>query len=49
MPSSTIEIRNGTRQPHSLNAASPKNCLTPMMTTSERNRPSVAVVWIHEV
>jgi hypothetical protein len=47
--SSRNDSRNGTRQPQSLNAASPRNSLQARMTISERNRPSVAVVWIHEV
>ena len=44
--SSTIETRNGMRQPQSLKASSPMPSRTPRITSSDRNRPSVAVVWI---
>ena len=37
------------RQPQSLNAASPIAVRMPRMISSAMNRPSVAVVWIHEV
>ena len=49
MPSSTTEIRNGMRQPQSLKASSPMKVRTPRITSSDRNRPSVAVVWIQLV
>ena len=49
MPSSRIETRNGMRQPQSAKASSPIAVRTPRITSSDRNRPSVAVVWIHEV
>ena len=47
--SSAIETMNGTRQPQSAKASSPSEVLTPMITSSDRNSPSVAVVWIHDV
>ncbi|MNN99533.1 hypothetical protein D3C81_2192010 [compost metagenome] len=47
--SSRMDTRNGMRQPHSTKAASPIEVRTPRITSSDRNRPSVAVVWIHEV
>jgi hypothetical protein len=43
---STIEIRNGTRQPQSLNASSPSQVRVPITTSSAANSPSVAVVWM---
>ena len=49
IPSSTTEIRNGTRQPQSAKASSPIAVRVPRITISDRNRPSVAVVWIHAV
>jgi hypothetical protein len=49
MASSAIETRNGMRQPQSMKACSPSQVRTPRMTKRLRNRPSVAVVWIHEV
>jgi len=39
-----IETRNGIRQPQSANAASPTEVRTPRITSSDRNRPRVAVV-----
>ena len=48
-PSSSTETRNGMRQAQSEKAASPNAVRTPRMTSRLRNRPSVAVVWIHEV
>ena len=48
-PSSRIESRNGTRQPQSANCAGVSHRRSPRTTISERNRPTVAVVWIHEV
>ena len=47
--SSRIDATNGTRQPQLPNASSPMNVRTPRITSSDRNRPSVAVVWIHAV
>ena len=47
--SSAIEIRNGMRQPQAWNASSPSTLRVTRMTISDRNRPSVAVVWIHDV
>src|SRR3954463_13812662 len=44
-----IETRNGTRQPQSAKASSPIQVRVPRITSSDRNRPIVAVVWIHEV
>ena len=41
--------RNGIRQPQALNASSPMADRTSRMTIRLRNRPSVAVVWIHDV
>ena len=49
MPSSTMDSRKGIRQPQSAKACSPMEVRTPRITSSDRNRPSVAVVWIHEV
>jgi len=49
MPSSTIDTRNGILQPQSANAASPIAVRVPRITISDRNRPSVAVVWIQAV
>ena len=47
--SRAIETRNGTRQPQSAKASSPIQVRVPRITSSDRNSPSVAVVWIHEV
>ena len=47
--SSRIDTRNGMRQPQSLNAGSPMMVRVPRITSSDRNKPSVAVVWIHDV
>jgi hypothetical protein len=38
------ESRNGIRQPHALKSASLIACLVPRMTSSEMNRPNVAVI-----
>jgi len=43
MASSTIETRNGTRQPHTANS-SPNRARHARITSRERKRPSVAVV-----
>src|SRR4051812_37949898 len=48
-PSSSTDTRNGTRQPHAANSSSPTAVRVPRMTISDMNRPSVAVVWIHDV
>src|ERR1700744_3935231 len=48
-PSSAIDIRNGTRQPHAANSVSPIAIRAARITISERKKPNVAVVWIHEV
>ena len=47
--SNRMDTMNGTRQPQSTNAASPMAVRVPRITISDRNRPSVAVVWIQEV
>ena len=49
MPSSTIETRNGMRQPQAAKSSGDIETRQPRMTRSDRKRPSVAVVWIHEV
>ena len=49
MANSKMDTRNGMRQPQSANAASPSEVRTPKITIRLRNRPSVAVVWIHAV
>jgi MFS family permease len=49
MPSSTTETRNGMRQPHLANSGSPSAVRVNRITSSDRNRPSVAVVWMNEV
>lgn len=46
--SSTIDTRNGMRQPQSSNDG-PLSSRTTRITMSDRNRPIVAVVWIHDV
>ncbi|MNT97489.1 hypothetical protein D3C72_2398260 [compost metagenome] len=48
-PSSSAERRNGMRQPQSAKASLPISVWMPRMISSERKRPRVAVVWIHEV
>jgi len=37
------------RQPQAANAGSPRIVRVNRITSSERNRPSVAVVWMNEV
>ena len=37
------------RQPQAANASSPSTLRTTRITISDRNSPSVAVVWIQEV
>ncbi|MCY1299119.1 hypothetical protein D9M70_486350 [compost metagenome] len=48
IPSSRIDSRKGMRQPQVSNAG-PVSSRHSRITISDRNRPSVAVVWIHEV
>ncbi len=48
MPSSTMDIRNGRRQPQVSNSG-PVSWRQPQITTSESNRPPVAVDWIQLV
>lgn len=48
-PSSTIEITKGMRQPQLSKASADIDTRQPRMTSSDRNRPSVAVVWIQAV
>jgi hypothetical protein len=43
---STIDSRNGIRQPQSANASAPRSCCTPRITSSDMNSPSVAVIWM---
>ncbi|MNH41500.1 hypothetical protein D3C79_1030130 [compost metagenome] len=47
--SSRIDSRNGMRQPQASNASVPNAVRQARITSNDRNRPSVAVVWIHEV
>ncbi|MNL89119.1 hypothetical protein D3C87_2192500 [compost metagenome] len=47
-PSSRIDTRNGMRQPQ-VSKLGPVISRHSRITISDRNRPSVAVVWIHEV
>ena len=49
MNSSTIESRNGTRQPQASNCSGLIEKRHPRMTSRERKKPSVAVVWIQLV
>jgi hypothetical protein len=49
MPRSAMERRKGMRQPHSSNLAVPIRMRVPRITSSERKRPRVAVVWMNEV
>ena len=49
MPSSSTETRNGMRQPHFANSGSPSAVRVNRITSNDRNRPSVAVVWMNEV
>ena len=39
-------MMNGIRQPHALNASLLIAFCTARMTTSDTNRPSVAVIWM---
>src|SRR6187402_3743728 len=48
-PSRMQETRNGTRQPQAANASLPRKACTASTTISDRNSPSVAVVWIQAV
>ncbi len=47
--SSSTEIRKGTRQPQASKASWPSVARVPRTTTSDRNMPVVAVVWIQLV
>ena len=47
--SRTIDTRNGMRQPQAAKSASPIAVRVNRITSSDRNRPSVAVVWMNEV
>ena len=47
--SRTTETRNGIRQPQAANSGSPSAVRVNRITISDRNRPSVAVVWMNEV
>src|SRR5471032_789182 len=49
MMSSPSETRNGTRQPQSAKASSPRTVRKIRMMLSARNRPTVAATWIHPV
>ncbi len=44
-----IDTPNGMRQPQSANFSSPIDVRVSRITISDRNRPSVAVVWIQLV
>ncbi|MNH38142.1 hypothetical protein D3C79_991320 [compost metagenome] len=46
---SRIDSRNGTRQPQASNTSLPMAVRQAMITSSERNSPRVAVVWIQAV
>ena len=46
MPIIRMDTQTGMRQPQAENSFSPKADLVSMMTNSEVNKPSVAVVWI---
>ena len=48
-PSKARDTRKGMRQAHSPKASSPKKVRVPRMTSSDRNKPIVAVVWIQAV
>src|SRR6476469_1555331 len=47
--SRNTETRKRTRQPQAANASAPMAVRVPRITISDRNRPRVAVVWIHDV
>ncbi|MCY1338688.1 hypothetical protein D9M71_503510 [compost metagenome] len=47
--SSSTESRNGIRQPQASKASVPSAERQARITSSDMNRPRVAVVWIHEV
>src|SRR5438046_8023229 len=49
MASSSTDTRKGMRQPQASNAAGSIAVRTPRITSSDRNRPRVAVVWIQAV
>src|SRR5215207_4370816 len=44
-----IDIRNGMRQPQASKSSLPSHRRQARITSSDMNRPKVAVVWIHEV
>ena len=46
MPSSTMDSRNGMRQPQAAKASTPIVSRTVRITTSDSSRPMVAVVWM---
>src|SRR3954467_4446946 len=48
-PSSRMETRKGMRQPQAAQSFGSIDSRTPRITSRDMNRPSVAVVWIHEV
>ncbi|MNJ81676.1 hypothetical protein D3C77_805930 [compost metagenome] len=49
MISNRIDSRNGIRQPQASKASVPRIVRQARITSNDRNRPRVAVVWIHEV
>ena len=49
MPSSRIDIRNGTRQPQATNSGSAINALVPRTTPSVSMKPPAAAAWIQLV
>jgi hypothetical protein len=49
MASSSTETRKGIRQPQASNSFVSIAARTPVITSSDRNSPSVAVVWIQDV
>ena len=44
MPNSKMDTRNGTRQPQSAKASSPRAVRVPKITIKDKNKPKVAVV-----
>ena len=49
IPTRTTDSRNGTRQPQALQLSAGSAWRTRMITSSERKRPRVAVVWMKAV
>src|ERR1700736_4735651 len=47
--SKATDTRNGIRQPQAATSGSPRAERVNRITSSDRNRPSVAVVWMNEV